>query len=54
MRWIGHRLHADAELDVDADLTLVQAHDIAHGAEHDLVHAVPKLSTAVIHAYPTR
>ena len=52
MRWIGHRLHADAELDIDPDLTLVQAHRIAHGAEHDLIHAVPKLATAVIHAYP--
>jgi hypothetical protein len=26
MRWIGHRLHADAELDIDPDLTLAQAH----------------------------
>ena len=52
MRWIGHRLHADAELDVDPDLTLAQAHTIAHDAEHDLMHAVPKLSGALIHAYP--
>ena len=52
MRWIGHRLHADAELDIDPALTLVQAHRIAHDAEHDLIHAVPKLTTALIHAYP--
>jgi cation diffusion facilitator family transporter len=52
MRWIGHRLHADAELDIDPDLTLAQAHQIAHGAEHDLTHAIPKLDTAVVHAYP--
>lgn len=52
MRWIGHRLHADAELDIDAGLTLAEAHRIAHDAEHDLIHAVPKLSTAMIHAYP--
>ena len=52
MRWIGHRLHADAELDIDPRLTLVEAHRIAHDAEHDLIHAVPKLSTAMIHAYP--
>lgn len=52
MRWIGHRLHADAELDIDPDLTLAQAHRIAHGAEHDLTHAIPKLDTAVVHAYP--
>lgn len=52
MRWIGHRLHADAELDVDPTLDLAQAHRIAHEAEHELTHAVPKLATALIHAYP--
>jgi cation diffusion facilitator family transporter len=52
MRWIGHRLHADAELDIDPALSLAEAHRIAHHAEHDLIHAVPKLTTAIIHAYP--
>ncbi|AQT79827.1 hypothetical protein B1R94_11925 [Mycolicibacterium litorale] len=52
MRWIGHRLHADAELDVDPDLTLAEAHHVAHAAEHELMHAVPKLTSAMIHAYP--
>lgn len=54
MRWMGHRLHADVELDLDPDLSLAQAHQIAHDAEHHLVHAVPKLTTALIHAYPAR
>lgn len=52
MRSIGHRLHADAELDVDPALDLAQAHRIAHDAEHELTHTVPKLTTALIHAYP--
>lgn len=52
MRWIGHRLHADAELDVDPALDLAQAHRIAHDAEHELTHTVPKLTTALIHADP--
>lgn len=52
IRWIGHRLHADAELDIDPTLNLGAAHRIAHDAEHDLIHAVPKLTTALIHAYP--
>lgn len=52
MRWIGHRLHADAELDVDPALDLAQAHRIAHDAEHELTHTVLKLTTALIHAYP--
>ncbi|RUP29465.1 MAG: cation transporter [Mycolicibacterium sp.] len=54
MRWMGHRLHADVELDLDPELSLAQAHQIAHDAEHHLVHAVPKLTTALIHAYPAR
>lgn len=52
MRWIGHRLHADVELDVDPEVNLAEAHRIAHDAEHELTHAVPKLATALIHAYP--
>ncbi len=54
MRWIGHRLHADAELDIDPTLSLAEAHRVAHDAEHDLMHAVPKLTTTMIHAYPAR
>ena len=53
MRWIGHRLHADAELDVDSGASLEAAHRIAHDAEHELIHEVPKLSSALIHAYPS-
>ncbi|ETW24902.1 membrane protein [Mycobacterium gastri 'Wayne'] len=52
MRWIGHRVHADAELDIESTLSLADAHRIAHDGEHDLIRAVPKLTTALIHAYP--
>ena len=52
MRWIGHRLHAEAELDIDPSTTIAEAHRIAHDAEHTLTHAVPKLSSALVHAYP--
>jgi cation diffusion facilitator family transporter len=52
MRWIGHRIHAEADLVVSDDVTLAAGHDIAHDAEHRLTHAVPKLSTALVHAYP--
>jgi cation diffusion facilitator family transporter len=52
MRWIGHRLHADAELDIDPDTSLEDAHRIAHDAEHELTHAVPRLNSALVHAYP--
>lgn len=52
MRWIGHRLHADVELDIDPATSLTEAHRLAHSAEHTLTHAVPKLSSALVHAYP--
>lgn len=29
MRWIGHRLHADAEVEIDSGATLEAAHGIA-------------------------
>ncbi len=53
MRWIGHRLHADAELDVEPGTSLDEAHRLAHDAEHELIHEVPKLGSALIHAYPS-
>ena len=52
MRWVGLRLDADVELDVSPQLSLRQAHQLAHEAEHALSHAIPKLDTAVVHAYP--
>ena len=46
MRWLGHRLIADAELDIDPRQSLAEAHRIAHDAEHALTHAMPKLAEA--------
>ncbi|MEH0842226.1 cation diffusion facilitator family transporter [Micromonospora sp. CPCC 205711] len=52
LRWIGHRLHAEADLVVDAELSLVAAHEIAADAEHQLTHAVPRLTSATVHTDP--
>ena len=52
LRWVGHGLTAEAEVEVDPDLTLAKAHHIAHDAEHRLIHAVPRLVEALIHAHP--
>ncbi|WP_404380381.1 cation diffusion facilitator family transporter [Knoellia locipacati] len=52
MRWIGHEIHADADLEVDPSVSLGQGHAIAHRAEDELVRALPKLAAAVVHAYP--
>ena len=54
MRWDGHRLTADADIDVDPALTLPAARAIAHTAEHQVVDTIPKLVVADIHAYPVR
>jgi cation diffusion facilitator family transporter len=52
MRWIGHRLHLECEIVVDAAASAVEAHQVAVEAEHNLLHAQPRLSTALVHADP--
>ena len=52
IRWIGHQLRAECEIEVADDATVVAAHAIAHDAEHRLMHAVPRLTAAVVHAEP--
>jgi hypothetical protein len=37
---------------VDPRCSLVQAHDVAVRAEHGLIHAIPRLAAAVVHADP--
>lgn len=52
LRWIGHRLRAELAIVVDGDATVRQAHAIAVEAEHALLHAVPRLTAALVHADP--
>ena len=52
LRWIGHQLRAECEVTVADSATVVTAHAIAHDAEHRLIHAVPRLTAAVVHAEP--
>jgi cation diffusion facilitator family transporter len=52
LRWIGHHLRAECEIAVDATLTVARAHAIAVDAEHRLIHAVPRLTAALVHADP--
>ncbi len=54
MRWIGHSLHAEADLDIDGQVNAAEAHRLAHDAEHHLIHEVPKLRSAAVHAYPAQ
>jgi cation diffusion facilitator family transporter len=52
LRWVGRTLRAECEILVDPDSSLVQAHDVAVSAEHGLIHAIPRLTAAVVHADP--
>jgi divalent metal cation (Fe/Co/Zn/Cd) transporter len=52
VRWIGHALRAEVDVLVDHRLSVVQAHDIAAAAEHRLIHELPRLSAATVHADP--
>ncbi|MGX1129073.1 cation diffusion facilitator family transporter [Streptomyces glaucescens] len=52
LRWIGHRLRAEVAVVVDGNVTVREAHAIAVDAEHALLHTVPRLTAALVHADP--
>jgi divalent metal cation (Fe/Co/Zn/Cd) transporter len=50
LRWIGHRLRAEVAIVIDGRMSVRQGHHVTVEAEHALLHAVPKLTAAHIHA----
>lgn len=52
IRWIGHTLRAEIDATVDPNLTVTEAHDVAHHAERHLLRQVPRLIGATIHTGP--
>jgi cation diffusion facilitator family transporter len=52
LRWIGHQLRAECEIAVDAGISVTDGHAIAVEAEHRLIHAIPRLTGAIVHADP--
>jgi len=48
--WIGHQLRAECEIVIDPAATAVQSHQTTVAAEHALLHALPRLSAALVHA----
>ena len=52
IRWIGHTLRAEVDITVPADLTITQAHNLAHHAEAHLLARVRRLTAATVHASP--
>ncbi len=53
IRWIGHTLRAEVDAAVDPELTVTEAHDIAHHAEAHLLDQVHRLTAANVHTSPT-
>jgi cation diffusion facilitator family transporter len=53
LRWIGHQLRAECEIEVDAAMTVAEGHAVAVEAEHQLLHQVPRLTAAMVHADPS-
>jgi len=52
VRWLGHRLHAEVNITVDASLTVEKGHLIAKEFRHRLLHDIRYLSDATIHVDP--
>src|SRR6266702_2589074 len=52
MRWIGHQLRAECEVIVDPAVSAIRAHQVTVSAEHALLHAIPRLAAALVHADP--
>jgi cation diffusion facilitator family transporter len=52
LRWVGRTLRAECQISVDPSCSVVQAHDVAVSAEHGLIHAIPRLAAATVHADP--
>jgi len=52
LRWIGHSLRAECQVVVDEQLTVVEGHDVAERCEHRLLHELPRLTAATVHADP--
>ena len=52
IRWIGHSLRAEADVTADPNLTITQAHDLAHDAEDHLLADVGRLTAANVHVSP--
>ena len=52
-RWSGHRLQADTDIRVPADIDILEGHRISEEVEHTLLHEVPHLEGVVVHLHPT-
>lgn len=54
VRWIGHTLHAEANVEVDGALPTSEGHAIAEEVRHAMLHTAPWLRSARVHVDPCR
>lgn len=54
MRWLGHQLHAEVEVELEPTLSLAAGETIADHIRHHLHHALPRLADATVAAVPWR
>jgi cation diffusion facilitator family transporter len=52
MRWIGHRLQAEAVISIEAGLTAAQCNQISEHISHHLYHVIPNLAETTIAIVP--
>ena len=51
-RWSGHRMEADANVAVDASLSVLESHALAEEIEHTVLHSVAHVENVVVHVNP--
>lgn len=52
-RWLGRALHISMNIEVNAALTLAQAHDIAEHVRHKLFHNIAGVADVIVHIDPS-
>lgn len=52
MRWVGHTLRAEVDATVDPQLTVGEAHEVAHHVERHLLRQVRRLTAVTTHTSP--
>jgi cation diffusion facilitator family transporter len=53
-RWSGHRLRAEINVAVAPNLTVAEGHEVAREVNHNLMHHLDYLETAVVHVDPSQ
>lgn len=52
--WLGHRMRAEVNVAVSAELSVAEGHGIAREVNHQLLHELRYLDTVVIHVDPVQ